>query len=306
MAALALRLRVDHPALGPRAVQSLLVQAAHPIRDVALQRQGAGAAAAPTLRALRIEPAIVASETRDGVTSAHLALSRLDGPPGRYVVAFTNGTSETILDGDVSVGVDGPRRLTLRLPSAAAGHLIIRDPAGASVATAPVLPLRPARTPGDALGSPEVSADARLAEVRVRLGTLRREDSRVHSVRVHGVRLDLLPEAGGDPLPVTGSKHSHTRNARASPRNGTRPGDRPNKPKTLAWSSNQASDARATTASRAHASVHARRTPIGRYGVAGPMALVAASAAVHAGSGGSREGSGRDDDNQTGPRRSQR
>ncbi len=47
-------------------------------------------------------------------------------------------------------------------------------------------------------------------------------------------------------------------------------------------------------------------TQSGRYGVAGPMALVAVCAAVHAGSRGSREGSGRDDDNQTGPRRSQR
>lgn len=206
VAALALRLRVDQPSLGPRAVRSLLVQAAHPLRDVSLQRQGAGVAGTPSLGALRIEPAIVPSETAAGITRAQVFLSSLTAAPGRYVVAFTNGTSETIVDDDVRVGAERPVRLSVRLPSAVAGHLIVRDPAGASVATAPVLPLRPARTPAGALGTPEVSADARLAEVRVRLGILRREDSRVRSVPVHGVHLDLVPEAGGAPLPVTGAK----------------------------------------------------------------------------------------------------
>ena len=206
VAALALRLRVDHPSLGPRAVQSLMEQAAHPIRGVALARQGAGVAAAPALGALRIEPAIVASERRRGITRARVVLTSVGAGAGRYVVTFSNGASETIVEGAARVRADGALHLNLTLPSAAPGHLIVRDPSGASVAVAAVLPSRPARTPADALGRPEVSADARLAEVRVRLGLLRREAGRVRSARVHGVRLALVPVGGGTALPVAGSK----------------------------------------------------------------------------------------------------
>ena len=135
-----------------------------------------------------------------------MALSALGSPGGRYLVAFTDGTSDTVIDDEVIVGPGGARRLRLRLPSAGPGRVVVRDPTGVPVAGAPVVPSRPARTPGDALGIPEISADARLAEVRVRLGILRREDGRVRSVRVHGVRLALVPEAGGDALAVTGAK----------------------------------------------------------------------------------------------------
>ena len=207
VAALALRLRVDRPDLGPRQVQSLLVQSARPARDIAPRLQGAGIASAPVAHAVRIEPAIVASRTRRGATRARVSLTTLDGGGGRYVVAFSNGVSETIL-ARVAIAARGPRVLSLRLPTATAGRLILRDAAGASVATAPVLPARAARTPADAIGVPEVSADSRLAEVRVRLGILRREDARLRNVRVHGVRLALVPTAGGAALPVIGSKQT--------------------------------------------------------------------------------------------------
>jgi hypothetical protein len=69
-----------------------------------------------------------------------------------------------------------------------------------------VLPRRPARTPADALGDLEVGTDGGVAEVRVRVGLLRRADGRLRSVRLHGLRLSLLPEGGGAPLPVTGAK----------------------------------------------------------------------------------------------------
>ena len=207
VAALALRLRVDQPQLGPRQVQSLMIQSARPARGIAPQRQGAGIAAAPVAHPVRIEPAIVASTTRRAVTRARISLTSLDGGGGRYTVGFANGVSETIL-ARVAVAASGPRVLSLRLPAGTAGRLILRDATSAVVATAPVLPRRAARTPGDAIGVPEVSADARLAEVRVRLGILRREDARLRNVRVHGVRLALLPAGGGAALPVIGSKQT--------------------------------------------------------------------------------------------------
>jgi hypothetical protein len=40
----------------------------------------------------------------------------------------------------------------------------------------------------------------------VRVGLLRRADGRLRSVRLHGLRLSLLPEDGGAPLPITGAK----------------------------------------------------------------------------------------------------
>ena len=82
-----------------------------------------------------------------------------------------------------------------------------RAGSGQLAARAIVLRARPARTPADALGDPEIRADSGLAEVRVRVGMLRRDaEARVRSVRLHGLRLELLPADGGDPLPVAGTK----------------------------------------------------------------------------------------------------
>ena len=205
VAALALRLRVDDPSLGPRAVRSLMIQSARAIPGVASQRQGAGVAAAPAPRAVRIEPPIVVSERRRDATRADVSLSGIaSGAGGRYTVSFSDGSRETVV-GEVSIAPGGARRLDLPLPSVT-GSLIVRDAAGATAATAPVLPRRAARTPAGAVGVPEVSADARLAEVRVRLGILRREDSRLRSVRMHGVRLHLVPSGGGGTLLVAGAR----------------------------------------------------------------------------------------------------
>ena len=51
-----------------------------------------------------------------------------------------------------------------------------------------------------------MGTDGGVAEVRVRVGLLRRADGRLRSVRLHALRLSLLPEAGGAPLPITGTK----------------------------------------------------------------------------------------------------
>jgi hypothetical protein len=69
-----------------------------------------------------------------------------------------------------------------------------------------VMPARPATTPSDALGTPRVTVSSGMPEVRVRLGLLRRAHGRLRSARLHSVRLELLPQAGGDPLPVAGAK----------------------------------------------------------------------------------------------------
>jgi hypothetical protein len=204
VAAAALRLRVDRPELGPAAVRSLLVQAARPLAGVAAARQGAGLLAPPAPRALRIEPAIVAAAPVAGGGRATVTLADLEGAPARRVLWLRSGGTERRV-GEAVVPASGRARVRLRLP-AAAGRLVVRDAAGNELAGAPVLPRRPARTPGDALGVPEVGTEGGVAEVRVRVGLLRRDDGRLRSVRLHGLRLSLLPADGGAPLPVTGGR----------------------------------------------------------------------------------------------------
>ena len=210
VAALALRIRVDRPELGPRGVQSLLVQGARPIAGVPISRQGAGVAAgtAPVGASLRIEPAIVATTTRKGAVRAAVVLHPLGGAPGRYSVSLRTGSVDSVVDSRVTVrrGRDTPVALTL--PRGGEGELVVRDAAGAEVAWAPVVPSQPAVTPGGALGRPEVSVGPRFAEVRVRLGALRRADARLSNVKLHGVRLELVPAGGGAALPVAGHKQS--------------------------------------------------------------------------------------------------
>ena len=207
VAALAVRLRVDRPDLGPRAVHSLLVQAAQPLRGVAWQRQGAGLAEAPGSPALRVEPPIVATRARRGGPGAAIVLTDLSGAAGRYRVSLATATGDSPL-ADVTVPAAGSARLKLRLPARyGSGRLVVRDASsGAVAATAPVGPSRPARTPPDALGRPQVRLSAGLAEVLLRLGTRRRVDARVSGADVHRVRLALLPVAGGPPVPVAGAK----------------------------------------------------------------------------------------------------
>lgn len=207
VAALAVRLRIDGPGLGPRAVRSLLVQAARPLPGVSWQRQGAGVASAPVAApALRVEPAIVATRPTRAGAIARVVLSDLSGAPGRYRIALA-GTGGRATPATASVSARGRTVIVLRLPErGSAGRLVVRDAGGALAAVARVGPARPARTPPDALGRPEVRVQAGLAEVLVRLGVRRRVDQRVRAATLRGVRLALVPAAGGAPLPVAGAK----------------------------------------------------------------------------------------------------
>jgi hypothetical protein len=209
VAARALRLRIDRPALGPRAVHSLLAQSATPLKGVALQRQGAGVVGRPGDPALRIEPAIVAAQEAGAGASARIVLGDLSGAPGRYLVSLRTAAGEAPLGGGrARLGAGGRAEMRLELPADATGGrlLVRRAGTGEIVAGAVVMPSRPARTPEEALATPQIRADSGLAEVLVRVGMLRREGARVRGVRLHGLRLELLPAGGGEALPVAGTK----------------------------------------------------------------------------------------------------
>jgi Subtilase family/PA domain len=211
VAARALRLRIDRPELGPRAVHSLLVQAAAPLHGVSARRQGAGVLQPPGDPALRIDPPIVAGRPAGDGAVARVVLADLSGRPGRYAVSLRTGAGEAPLGGGAArLRAGGRAELTLRLPDPdALGTLVVRPAAGGEIAArAPLLPARPARTPADALSNPQIRADSGLAEVLVRVGMLRREDGRVRSVRLHGLRLELVSDGSGAVQPVAGTKQA--------------------------------------------------------------------------------------------------
>ena len=209
VAARALRLRIDRPGLGPRAVHSLLVQSARPLEGVALERQGAGVLGQPVDPAVRIDPPIVAAQEAGAGGVVRIVLGDLTGRPGRYVVSLQTDAGESPLGGGrARLAAGGRAGLRLELPAVrAGGRLVVRRAGGGeAIAGAIVMPSRPARTPDEALAAPQIRADSGLAEVLVRVGMLRREDARVRSVRLHGLRLELLPAGGGAALPVAGTK----------------------------------------------------------------------------------------------------
>ena len=196
-------------------------------------RQGAGVAELPGADAtLRVEPAIVASVTRPGAVSAAISLRDLGGGAGRYSVSLRTGGVERVVDSRVTVRRGRDTALALRLPRGGNGELVVRDTSGTEVARAPVVPARPAATPAGALGTPEVTVGTRFAEVRVRLGALRRASARVVNVALHGVAMELVPTGGGEPLAVAGAKQSGRVGGRHVPLPGGAPaGLRPRGPR---------------------------------------------------------------------------
>ena len=132
-------------------------------------------------------------------------------------MSLRTGGVERVVAPRVTVRRGRETPLALRLPRGGIGELVVRDVDGAEVAHAPVVPSRPAATPADALGAPEVTVGTRFAEVRVRLGALRRASARVANVSLHGVAMELVPAGGGQALPVAGTKQSGAWAARHLP-----------------------------------------------------------------------------------------
>lgn len=214
VAARTLRLRVERPELGPRAVHSVLVQSARALPGVSPLRQGAGALpddlATP---ALAIVPAMVSADPTPAGARIDLRLVDLADADGRYqVVHVAQDGERTPVGQPVAVAAGGAARVAADLPLPAGtaqpgGRIeVARVAAAATVASAPFAVRRPATTPQEALGRPQIDATEGRAQARVRLGRLEHADGRLHGTRLHGLRLALVPRDGGDPLLVAGSR----------------------------------------------------------------------------------------------------
>ncbi|HWH15084.1 MAG TPA: S8 family serine peptidase, partial [Miltoncostaeaceae bacterium] len=212
-AAVALRLRLERPDLGPEVVHSLMVASARPLDRVRLAAGGAGALAPPAPAAAVVLPSAVTAAAGPAPV-ARFRVHDLSGRAARYRVHVLSADRRTALGAPVAVTVPagGRARVAVRLPGGRdgwSGRVEVRDAAGAPVAHAQAATYgaRPHR-PAD-LGAPRVRTRGGTTEATVRIGRRMRLGDRIWSAPLHGVRLELLPADGSAPLPVAGLGGRH-------------------------------------------------------------------------------------------------
>jgi hypothetical protein len=212
VAAMALRLRIDHPDLRPADVRSLLIQSAQPVPGANLVDEGAGQVGDPGDPPVAVDaPIISAPRPSDGAVEIAFALHDLTGQDARYKLQleYPGGRIDS-LGPPVTVAAGVRAGVRIEIPGGAkalTARLIVRPAAGgAPVATAPVYLSPAAPTPQDALGQPEVRVSSGLAEARVLVGRLARDGGRLQSAPLHDVNLWLVPQGGGAPLRLSSAK----------------------------------------------------------------------------------------------------
>lgn len=211
VAAAALRIRVDDDRASSLYVRSALVQGAVRVGDAGLSDVGAGALAEPATPSVVIDPPIISAEQGSGARDAiTIALQSQDDQPQsvRMVHVAGDGT-RTDVGGAVRLapGVRAGRRLKIPADDTGRGRLlVVSADSAAPLGVAPVTRRARVTTPKSALGIPEITTGSGLASVSAQIGRLERREGRLDSVRLHDVRVELLPDGGGDPLLVTGEK----------------------------------------------------------------------------------------------------
>jgi len=212
VAAMALRLRVDHPELRPDDVRSLLVQAAAPLPGVDPVDQGAGVATMPASMApVAIDPAIIsATRPPSGSASVVVALRDLTGAAARYRLAV-QAADGTVTSAGTVVDLPAHERSGIAIdipggPGRFSGRLLVQAEDGTQVASAPIFAAPLAPTPDDALGPPVVHTSAGVTDVRVRVGLLRRSGEHLRVAPLHNLGMWLIPSGGGAPIRMVGAK----------------------------------------------------------------------------------------------------
>lgn len=211
VAAAALRLRADDRAIPPLHVRSALIQGADGVGEAGIAEVGAGALAAAADPAVVIDPPIITADGPPaGRGSATIALeSREDASLAVRLIHVAGDGTRTRVGGAFRLrpGVRAGRRVRVPLDTTGRArlHVVALDDER-PLAIAPLVRRAVVRTPPGAVGIPEITTGAGLDGVAAQIGRLERREGTLSSVRLHGVRVELLPEGGGDPLPVTGDK----------------------------------------------------------------------------------------------------
>ncbi|MFN8110531.1 MAG: S8 family serine peptidase [Thermoleophilia bacterium] len=214
-AAVALRTRIDRPALGADDVRALMVQSGRPLSAVRLVAQGGGELAMPgTPRAVLRPPIITGRAPRRGRPAVRVQADDVSGSGGRYRLAVLSADNHVMARGPVvSVPAGGGARAVLRLPSSRrgwSGRVALLDAiSGALVTSAPAATFPPRRGRSDDLGVPVVRTVGGVTQAVVRIGRLARLGDRLRSAPLRAVRLRLAPTDGSQPLVLTGTRDPH-------------------------------------------------------------------------------------------------
>lgn len=220
VAATALRLRVDHPGWAPADVRSVLVQSTGQIPGAALADQGAGMAPDPAsigqraLPGISISPPVISGfRSRSGDTRLPFVVRDLTGTGGRYRLLLQTPVGEFLPVGDpLRLQPGARRRAAVWIPRAAEagddpwrGRLLV-VPEGGQVAAgaAPVWAAPRVPFTKGSLGTPTVRrTGSGLGQVTVRVGMRDVTDTGLTATTLRDVRIDLVPEDGGQAIRMT-------------------------------------------------------------------------------------------------------
>ncbi len=223
VAALALRLRVDHPDWTPADVRSVLVQSTGQVPGAKAVDQGAGSAPDPTslparsLPGVAIDPPIITGvRLRTDDTRLAITVHDLTGTGGRYRV-LTQGADGSFapLGAPFDLQAGGRHRAAITVPRAAASGddvyrariLVVPDGGRVAAGSAMVWSAPAVVAPDAALGVPQVDVGGfGLGVVSLRVGMRDVQDAGLVVITLHNVSLSLRPVGGGTPIRMTGAE----------------------------------------------------------------------------------------------------
>ena len=213
VAAMALRLRVDHPEMSTADIRSLFVQSAEPLPGVPAVDQGGGIARMPATATLSIEPAALSAvRSRTTATRETLKVHDLAGKGGRFHVAVTTVAGDTLAPGDgVEIAPGGRAEMVVEIPAGTepfVGTVRVVTDDGRTVATAPVYAAPKPAVPRTALGVPQIRATGDAVEARVTVGLVRHEAASLVVAPLHELGLWLVPAGGAAPIRMAGAKQA--------------------------------------------------------------------------------------------------
>lgn len=206
VAAMALRVRVDNPALDPAAVRSLMQQSAQEIPGVSPADQGAGVATMPASRPIAFAPGVVGGRRAVGrATNLGVVLHELEGRRRTVRLAVTDVAGAVVTPpGDpLTIEADGRVKGAFTVPAGAGefrGYLnAVADDNTILGRTPVLLTTMPAHAVGIAVAA--VPGRGSGAQVRVTVGGSARRAGAVHALRI-----TLVPASGGTTIPLSAPK----------------------------------------------------------------------------------------------------
>jgi hypothetical protein len=179
--------------------------------DGGVRDQGAGVVTESAAGKVVISPAVVTMTADEkGRPTASVRLRSLPGV-ARYALSLETLGGESIELGPTRRIGRGFSRARLRpalsaQPGDELGQLVVRDGRQRIVGRAPVVFDKPVRVGKRSLRVPKVRVRRGVAHVSLKIGGQSVGDNRLRAIRLHTVRMWLVPSDGGTPLLVSGDR----------------------------------------------------------------------------------------------------